>query len=153
MRPSTALIVLVLVVWAISACADTTATTTSAPTTTVSEDPPAASTTTARQTLRHLLDGSAITMEDSNRDLAITHGSRAEIRLSQDYAWSDPQIAGPGELVPVTPPDDAGYVAWELITSGPGNLVISATGVPNCGVGECGEEDIEFSVSIAIRQP
>lgn len=153
MRTSTALTVLALVVGGVSACADTTETTTSDLATTVPQAPPVASTTTAHQTLRHLLDGSVITIDDSNRDLAITHGSRAELRLSQDYTWTGPRIAGPGELVPVTPPDDAGYVAWELITSGPGNLVISATGVPICSDGECSEEDRAFAVSIAVRQP
>lgn len=152
MRTATALTVLALVVGGVSACADNTVTTSSDLATTVSVAPQATSTRAPRQTLRHVLDGGVISLDDSNRDLAITQGSRAELRLSDDYTWTVPQIAGPGELIPVTPPDDADYVAWELVTSGPGNLVISATGVPDCGDEECREEDLAFAVSIAVRR-
>jgi len=153
MRTFRALVVLALVATGFSACADATDTTTSDAAPTTSEAPPTTSDTTARLTYRHLLDGSAITQDDTDRDLAITHGTRAELRLRDDYTWSEPEIAGPGELVPVTPPDDAGYVAWELVTSGPGNLVISATGTPDCGDADCSQEDLPFAVSIAVRQP
>lgn len=152
MRTARALAVLAVVVTtAISACSSSTESTTSDTGSTASEAPSTTTGTTAGRTLRHLLDGSAITQDDSGRPLAITHNDRAELRLSGDYKWSEPQIAGPGELIPVTPPDDVGYVAWELVASAPGNLVISATGIPDCD--DCDLEDLAFAASITVRRP
>ncbi len=137
---------------AITACGGSTSEATDAGATT-SQAPPTSAGTTAGQTLTHLRDGSTMTQDDSARTFAITHGDSAELRLSHDYSWTDPQVAGPGELLPVTAPEDAGYTAWELVTSGPGNLVISASGAPDCESGDCNLDNIDFTVSIAVRRP
>ncbi len=146
-------LIAVVLATAITACAGSTSDATVGNGATTSQAPPTSAGTTAGQTLTHLRDGSTITQDDSTRNFAITHGDSAELRLSHDYSWTDPQIAGPGELKPVTARDDAGYTAWELVTSGPGNLVISASGVPDCETGDCTLDDIDFTVSIAVRRP
>lgn len=153
MRTTSAFAVVILAATAISACSDSTSPAPSEPATTTSEVPVATSGTTALRTYRHLLDGSAITLDDLNRDLAITQGTRAELHLNSDYSWTDPLVVGPAELVSIIPPDDAGYVAWELITSDPGNLIISATGVPNCDGDDCSQDHLDFAISIVVRRP
>ncbi len=152
MRTARALAMLALVAAGISGCADSTIPPTSAPATTTSRLPTTTPATTARE-YRHLLDGSAITLDDLNRDLAITLGDRAELRLSRDYDWTDPLVVGPAELAAITPPDDAGYVAWELITADSGNLIISATGVPDCESDDCNQAEMDFAISIVVRRP
>jgi hypothetical protein len=141
------------IVAGISACADSGTPTTSAPATTTSELPTTTSGTTAAQDYRHLRDGSAITLDDLTRDLAITLGDRAELHLSRDYAWTDPLIVGPAELAAITPPDDAAYVAWELTTSDAGNLIISTTGTPSCEEDDCDQTELDFAISIVVRRP
>lgn len=153
MRTTRALAMLALVAAGISGCTESASPTTAEPATTTSAAPATTSGTTARQDYRHLLDGSAITLDDLNRDLAITLGDRAELHLSHDYTWTDPLVAGPAELTAITPPDDAGYVAWELLTSGPGNLIISATGVPNCDGTDCNQDHLDFAISVVVRRP
>lgn len=152
MRTARSLAVLAVVVTAtISACSSSTESTTSAAGPTTSEAPSTTTGTTAGQVLRHLRHGSVITEDDSGRPLAITHGDRAELRLSSNYTWSKPLIAGPGELVSAASGDDVGYVAWELVTSAPGNLILSAEGTPACD--DCNLDDLAFAVSIAVRRP
>jgi hypothetical protein len=154
MRTPRALSALALVIAVgIGSCGDPTAGTTSPAVPTMSAAPSTSASTTAGQSLVHLRDGAVITQDDSNRNFAITHGDRAELRLSNDYAWTDPQLAGPGEVAQVTPPEDADYLVWDLVTSGPGNLIITATGVPVCDSGNCNQEDLSFAVSIAVRRP
>ena len=151
--PRTVALMTVVLVAAITACGGSTSDTTAGAGAPTSQAPPIGAETTAGQTLTHLRDGSTITQDDSTRNFAITHGDSAELRLSHDYRWSDPQVAGPGELVPVTARDDAGYTAWELVTSGPGNLVISASGIPDCEKGDCNLDNIDVTISIAVRRP
>lgn len=152
MRTARVIAGLAFAVAAISACGTSTSTTSSPAAPATPAPPPTTAATTAGQTLRHLRPGAAITQDDSSRDFAITDGDRAELRLSDEYTWTEPQIAGPAELQPITPPDDGGYVAWELVTLGPGNLIISATGTPNCDEGDCNLEEFAFAVSIAVRR-
>ena len=151
MRTARALAIFAVVVTTgISACTNSTESATSDAVPTTSKAPSTTTGTTAGQTLRHLRNGEIFTEDDSGRPLAITHGDRAELRLSSEYTWNEPVVAGPGELVSLESADDAGYIAWELTTSAPGNLVISTTGVPACD--DCNLEDLAFAVSITVRR-
>lgn len=132
-----------------ASCGGGEATTTAAPTTTQPPATTAQPTTSGVQTLDHLRDGTVITEAAAGRRFAISLGDRAELRLSTDYAWTEPALAGPGELLPLDP--GPGYLAWELVPNAQGSLVISATGTPDCGDG-CNLQALELAISVAVRQ-
>jgi hypothetical protein len=95
-----------------------------------------------------LPDRSTITQADAGTTFTATLGSRIELQLTNDYLWSQLEIAGPGQLVVINYVADPGFAGWEVLIEEAGIVTITALGTPNCETDDCGDEQLDFTVTI-----
>src|SRR5713101_2503470 len=70
-----------------------------------------------------------VTEVDGGRCVKLAVGGSAELRLTENYRWSAPQLSGDAvELIPIAFLRDPGYSAWEIRGMRSGTSAISASG-------------------------
>ncbi|MGH9252906.1 MAG: hypothetical protein ACRD0W_25860, partial [Acidimicrobiales bacterium] len=75
-----------------------------------------------------------LTQADDSRLISLTDGAEVPLRLDSSWAWD--QLAIDGDAVALTQVDyfaDPGFMEWIVTALRPGDAVVTATGVPNCG--------------------
>jgi predicted secreted protein len=90
-----------------------------------------------------------ITEVDSGRCFKLAVDRTGELRLTDKYQWSEPQVSGDTvTLVRVNALVDPGYSAWEIRARRSGTATISASGV--CAAANCTKPTVAFSVTIVV---
>ena len=77
-----------------------------------------------------------ITEVDSGRCFNLAVDRTGELRLTEQYQWSEPKLSGDAvQLILMNALVDPGYSAWEIRARRSGTTTISASGV--CAVANC----------------
>jgi hypothetical protein len=93
-----------------------------------------------------------ITEVDSRKSFTLSRGSETSLRLSGQYAWSEPTVRGDAvELARVDYFQDPGFSEWAVLAVQPGTATIAARGTPACaGRGRCPAEPLRFQIEIIV---
>jgi hypothetical protein len=92
-----------------------------------------------------------VTEADSGGTFEVPLGGETSLRLSSDYAWSEPAADGGAvELVRVDYLQDPGYSEWMVQGVQAGTASISALGEPACTGEGCPDEPLPFRVTITV---
>jgi hypothetical protein len=93
-----------------------------------------------------------ITEADAGESFALTPGSETRLRLSGEYAWSEPAVDGVAvQLAPVDYFQDPGFSEWTVLAVQPGTATVAARGTPACAGQEgCPDEPLSFQVEITV---
>jgi hypothetical protein len=94
----------------------------------------------------------AISEADTGKTVALPLGGETNLRLTSDYAWEEPVVAG--EAVVLTRVDyiqDPGFREWVVTAAAPGEATITAHGEPACaGQDGCADAPLDFTVRITV---
>jgi hypothetical protein len=93
-----------------------------------------------------------ITEADSGESFTLSRGSETSLRLSGEYAWSEPTVRGDAvQLAPVNYFQDPGFSEWTVLAVRPGTAAIAAKGTPACAGEEgCRDEPLRFEIEITV---
>jgi predicted secreted protein len=91
-----------------------------------------------------------VTQADDGRLISLTVGAELPLRLDSSWAWDQPAVDGP--TVALTQVDyfaDPGFMEWIVMAAQPGDAVVTATGMPNCGDdSECPPIEVRISFRV-----
>ncbi|HXV57217.1 MAG TPA: protease inhibitor I42 family protein [Gaiellaceae bacterium] len=94
----------------------------------------------------------AITEADSGETVALPLGGETNLRLTSEYVWEEPVVAG--DAVTLTRVDyvqDPGFREWVVTAAAPGEATITAQGEPACvGQDGCADAPLDFTVRITV---
>ena len=79
---------------------------------------------------------SVVTQAHHGRLISLTVGGEVPLRLDSSWLWDQPAVDA--DAVVLTPVDyfaDPGFMEWIVTAVAPGDAVVTAAGVPNCGDG------------------
>jgi hypothetical protein len=93
-----------------------------------------------------------ITEAESGESFTLSRGAETTLRLSGDYAWSEPSVRGDAvELARVDYLQDPGFSEWTILAVRPGTATLTARGTPDCaGQERCPEKPLRFQTTITV---
>jgi predicted secreted protein len=92
-----------------------------------------------------------ITERDSGAEFTLATGAETSLRLTSDYAWSEPTVSGDAvELTRVDYFQDPGFSEWIVQAVSAGTATIAARGTPAGAGGP--DTPLRFQVKIVVAR-